>query len=202
MFGKKKTTGTATPVPQVSNKKKIEDYLTSMSFLSHFVIDKKESLVEEEIKTVREIDKVKDSYTDVIEHNASIRETVDSLQKEFGKIGEISGQFTDVITDVTSVSDDAMQDIRDHGSSGNRYRKKVKKCILHHLQSYIFRNCFDTVHTIGNSLSLLWYFKKIKVELTAELTGLNHQKNSGEYYYRTGQSICPVLFFVEFLKYL
>ena len=113
MFGKKKTTGTATPVPQVSNKKKIEDYLTSMSFLSHFVIDKKESLVEEEIKTVREIDKVKDSYTDVIEHNASIRETVDSLQKEFGKIGEISGQFTDVITDVTSVSDDAMQDIRD-----------------------------------------------------------------------------------------
>ena len=74
MFGKKKTTGAATPVPQVSNKKKIEDYLTSMSFLSHFVIDKKESLVEEEIKTVREIDKVKDSYTDVIEHNASIRE--------------------------------------------------------------------------------------------------------------------------------
>lgn len=113
MFGKKKTTGTATPVPQVSNKKKIEDCLTSMSFLSHFVIDKKESLVEEEIKTVREIDKVKDSYTDVIEHNASIREAVDSLQKEFGKIGEISGQFTDVITDVTSVSDDAMQDIRD-----------------------------------------------------------------------------------------
>ena len=44
MFGKKKTTGTATPVPQVSNKKKIEDCLTSMSFLSHFVIDKKESL--------------------------------------------------------------------------------------------------------------------------------------------------------------
>lgn len=81
MFGKKKTTGTATPVPQVSNKKKIEDCLTSMSFLSHFVIDKKESLVEEEIKTVREIDKVKDSYTDVIEHNASIREAVDSLQK-------------------------------------------------------------------------------------------------------------------------
>ena len=94
MFGKKKTTGTATPVPQVSNKKKIEDCLTSMSFLSHFVIDKKESLVEEEIKTVREIDKVKDSYTDVIEHNASIREAVDSLQKEFGKIGEISRQFT------------------------------------------------------------------------------------------------------------
>ena len=28
MFGKKKTTGAATPVPQVSNKKKVEDYLS------------------------------------------------------------------------------------------------------------------------------------------------------------------------------
>ena len=74
MFGKKKTTGTATPVPQVSNKKKIEDCLTSMSFLSHFVIDKKESLVEEEIKTVREIDKVKDSYTCLLYTSPSPRD--------------------------------------------------------------------------------------------------------------------------------
>ena len=54
MFGKKKTTGAATPVPQVSNKKKVEDYLTSMSFLSHFVIDKKESLVEEDQDRARD----------------------------------------------------------------------------------------------------------------------------------------------------
>lgn len=40
MFGKKKTTGAATPVPQVSNKKKVEDYLTSMSFLSHLSLTK------------------------------------------------------------------------------------------------------------------------------------------------------------------
>lgn len=54
----------------------------SFSAICHW---QKESLVEEEIKTVREIDKVKDSYTDVIEHNASIREAVDSLQKNSGK---------------------------------------------------------------------------------------------------------------------
>ena len=46
------------------------------------------------------------------------------------------------------------------------------------------------------------FYKKVKVEFAAELTGLNYQKISGEYYYRTGQLICPVLFFVEFLKYL
>ena len=143
MFGKKKTTGAATPVPQVSNKKKVEDYLTSMSFLSHFVIDKKESLVEEEIKTVREIDKVKDSYTDVIEHNASIREAVDSLQKEFGKIGEISRQFTDVITGVTSVSDDAMQDIRDLKESSAKVETQFAE--IHKIYDE-FQARFDEIH--------------------------------------------------------
>ena len=159
MFGKKKTTGTATPVPQVSNKKKIEDCLTSMSFLSHFVIDKKESLVEEEIKTVREIDKVKDSYTDVIEHNASIREAVDSLQKEFGKIGEISGQFTDVITDVTSVSDDAMQDIRDLKESSAKVETQFAE--IHKIYDE-FQARFDEIHAtmqnivgIANQTNLL-----------------------------------------------
>ena len=142
MFGKKKTTGTATPVPQVSNKKKIEDCLTSMSFLSHFVIDKKESLVEEEIKTVREIDKVKDSYTDVIEHNASIR-----------------GQFTDVITDVTSVSDDAMQDIRDLKESSAKVETQFAE--IHKIYDE-FQARFDEIHAtmqnivgIANQTNLL-----------------------------------------------
>ena len=159
MFGKKKTTGAATPVPQVSNKKKVEDYLTSMSFLSHFVIDKKESLVEEEIKTVREIDKVKDSYTDVIEHNASIREAVDSIKKEFGKIGEISRQFTDVITGVTSVSDDAMQDIRDLKESSAKVETQFAE--IHKIYDE-FQARFDEIHAtmqnivgIANQTNLL-----------------------------------------------
>lgn len=167
MFGKKKTTGTATPVPQVSNKKKIEDCLTSMSFLSHFVIDKKESLVEEEIKTVREIDKVKDSYTDVIEHNASIREAVDSLQKEFGKIGEISRQFTDVITGVTSVSDDAMQDIRDLKESSAKVETQFAE--IHKIYDE-FQTRFDEIHAtmqnivgIANQTNLLALNASIEV---------------------------------------
>ena len=124
MFGKKKTTGTATPVPQVSNKKKIEDCLTSMSFLSHFVIDKKESLVEEEIKTVREIDKVKDS-----------------------------------ITGVTSVSDDAMQDIRDLKESSAKVETQFAE--IHKIYDE-FQARFDEIHAtmqnivgIANQTNLL-----------------------------------------------
>ena len=49
---------------------------------------------------------------------------------------------------------------------------------------------------------LSYVFHKNKVEFTAELAGLNYHKISGEYYYRTGQMICPVLFFVESLKIL
>lgn len=112
-----------------------------------------------QIKTVREIDKVKDSYTDVIEHNASIREAVDSLQKEFGKIGEISRQFTDVITGVTSVSDDAMQDIRDLKESSAKVETQFAE--IHKIYDE-FQARFDEIHAtmqnivgIANQTNLL-----------------------------------------------
>lgn len=76
-------------------------------------MDKKEALVEEELKTIREIDKVKDSYTEVIEHNAAVSDAVDAFQSEFERIGGISGQFNEVISGVTEVSNGALQVIRE-----------------------------------------------------------------------------------------
>ncbi len=69
--------------------------------------------MEEELKTIREIDKVKDSYTEVIEHNAAVSDAVDAFQSEFERIGGISGQFNEVISGVTEVSNGALQDIRE-----------------------------------------------------------------------------------------
>lgn len=94
-------------------KGQIKQYLDALSFLSSFVMDKKEALVEEELKTIREIDKVKDSYTEVIEHNAAVSDAVDAFQSEFERIGGISGQFNEVISGVTEVSNGALQVIRE-----------------------------------------------------------------------------------------
>ena len=115
MFGRKKEEVQETTVRTAQQGKKgnVKEYLDSMSYLSRFVIEKKEALVEEEMKAIREIDKVKDSYTEVIEHNAAVSDAVDAFQTEFAKIGEISGQFNDVIQGVTTVSDGAIEDIRE-----------------------------------------------------------------------------------------
>ena len=115
MFGRKREEVQETTVRTAQQGKKgnVKEYLDSMSYLSRFVIEKKEALVEEEMKAIREIDKVKDSYTEVIEPNAAVSDAVDAFQTEFAKIGEISGQFNAVIQGVTTVSDGAIEDIRE-----------------------------------------------------------------------------------------
>ena len=124
MFGRKKNTVEVTVQAKKSDQKQIKEYLNAMSFLSTFVIDKKEALVEEELKTIREIDKVKESYSEVIEHNAEVSDAVDAFQTEFERIGDISGQFNEVISEVTGVSNGALQDIQELKESTAKVEKQ------------------------------------------------------------------------------
>lgn len=104
MFGRRKINAEESVTEKRTPEKgQIKQYLDTLSFLSSFVMDKKEALVEEELKTIREIDKVKDSYTEVIEHNAAVSDAVDAFQSEFERIGGISGQFNEVISGVEDV---------------------------------------------------------------------------------------------------
>lgn len=114
MFGRRKiNTAESVTEKRTPEKGQIKQYLEALFFLSSFVMDKKEALVEEELKTIREIDKVKDSYTEVIERNAAVSDAVDAFQSEFERIGGISGQFNEVISGVTEVSNGALQNIRE-----------------------------------------------------------------------------------------
>lgn len=45
-----------------------------------------------------------ESYSEVIEHNAEVSDAVDAFQTEFERIGDISGQFNEVISEVTGKS--------------------------------------------------------------------------------------------------
>lgn len=127
MFGKKNKVENVTQTTQTESKKTIQDSLDSMSFLSRFVIEKKEALVDEELKAIREIDKVKDSYNEVSEHNAFVSEAVDAFQDEFARIGEISGQFNQVIQSVTDVSENALQDISELKESSSKVNVQFEK---------------------------------------------------------------------------
>ncbi|MBO5208164.1 MAG: hypothetical protein J6B68_02350 [Lachnospiraceae bacterium] len=111
MFGRKKEKNVQEVETVVSQQPDAKEALHAMSFLSRFVMDKKEQLVEEEVKTVREIDKVRDSYGEVIENNAKVSQAIDSFQQEFNRIDAMSEEFSNVIQNVTEVSKEAMADI-------------------------------------------------------------------------------------------
>lgn len=129
MFGKKKTE----KIQEISTgnvgKKagNVKEYLNSMSFLSKFVMEKKDALLEEEAKTVTEIDKVHDSYNQVIENNAKVSESINTFESEFARIGEISGEFSDVIQNVTEVSQGALGDIRELKDSSDKLEEQFEE---------------------------------------------------------------------------
>jgi methyl-accepting chemotaxis protein len=114
MFNRKKKT------PEVDVEQKnteenetIRKYVQSMSFLSRVVIEKKEALEEEEIKSIREIDKVRDSYKEVVENGGNVGSAMTEFEKEFARIETISEQFDEVIANINLVSDHARKDMDD-----------------------------------------------------------------------------------------
>ena len=146
-----------TSVDDKAKKNQINEYIDSMKYLSSFVIDRKEALVDEELKTITEIDHVKDSYSEVIEHNNEVSSAVDDFQNEFQKINEISGQFKDVINDVTTVSDGAMADIE-------QLKDSSAKVEIH----------FDEINKVYDEFQL--EFGKIRATLQS-IVGIANQTN-------------------------
>lgn len=145
MFGKKKTEEKEVRYEDLGEKQgKVKEYLSSMSHLSKFVIEKKEALVEEEAKAVDEIDKVRESYNEVIENNAKVSESIDAFETEFARIGEISGEFNDVIQNVTEVSKGALKDIRDLKESSTKVEGQFEEIAKIYDE---FQKRFDEIKT-------------------------------------------------------
>lgn len=127
MFGKKKNRDAAQTIAETPNKKaEVKEYLHSLSFLSRFVMEKKDALVEEEVKTIREIDKVKESYSEVIENNAKVGEAINEFQGKFQTITAVSEQFSGVIRNVTDVSQGAQDDLEKLKSDSAEVEEKFR----------------------------------------------------------------------------
>lgn len=129
MFGKKKIQKQSAPVdrPQAGSRKELKDDLYAMSFLSRFVMEKKEKLVEEEVRTITELEKVKTSYSQAIENNAKIGNAIENIGQEFAKAGEASEKFTDVIEQITSVSDNAKNDVKNLRESSEKVENQFSE---------------------------------------------------------------------------
>lgn len=157
MFGRKKQE-TAENISR-ENEYKTEEYLESLSFLSNFVIDKKDALAEEEVRSIREIDKVKDSYAEVIEHNHEVSSAVDAFQNEFIKIEDISGQFREVVSGVSKVSDGAKKDMYELQKSSDKVEAQFSEISKVHEEFqerfYEIREAMKSIVGVANQTNLL-----------------------------------------------
>lgn len=112
MFRRKKSENAAVQnmSDQAAGQEKLQNQLYALSFLSKFVIEKKEELMEEEVQTVKRLDKVSDSYNQVIDNNAMVSASIQDIGEEFARVGNVSKEFNRVIQKVTEVSDGARKD--------------------------------------------------------------------------------------------
>lgn len=117
MFGKKKQ---VVVNDTVNNKQGVLDKLYAMTFLSKHVIEKKDLLVEEELKTLKELDRIKGSYKSVINNNVQVMESINEIGQEFAKVNDVSDEFHQVIQKVADVSDGALNDVENLKSSSEK----------------------------------------------------------------------------------
>ena len=81
-------------------KAKVNEYLDSMEYMSKVVLEKKEALADEEIKSIKEIDKVKGAYEAVLNDNRLFSETIADFGDEFINIENMSGDFSSKINNI------------------------------------------------------------------------------------------------------
>ncbi|SDY35135.1 methyl-accepting chemotaxis protein [Lachnobacterium bovis DSM 14045] len=109
------------------NKKTIEDSLTAFSFISKTVIEKKDNLADEEANTIKELDKVKKSYTQAIENNDKISSSIDNIGQEFLKVGDSSDEFNTVMKEVINISSGAISDVHNLITSSEKMEEQFKE---------------------------------------------------------------------------
>ena len=126
MFWNKKSEVSANSTQETSENKKsdLQDELHALSFLSKFVIEKKDALAEEETKTVNGLEKVRDSYTQAIENNSKISGSLNAIGQEFEKVGDTSEEFKEVVAKVSEVADNAMKDMQELKDSSKKVEEQ------------------------------------------------------------------------------
>ena len=123
-WDKKKTDETVEAAGTVEQQDTLDNDLYAISHLSKFVTEKKDQLVEEEAKTVKELEKISNSYAKAFENSSKVSEFVDNIGREVAKVGDTSSQFGEIIQKVTQASDGAIVDVENLRTSSEKVEEQ------------------------------------------------------------------------------
>ncbi|MBD5544645.1 MAG: hypothetical protein HDR01_10525 [Lachnospiraceae bacterium] len=123
-WNKKKTDEIVESAGTVERQGALDNDLYAISYLSKFVTEKKDQLMEEEAKTVQELEKISDSYAQAFENSAKVSGFIDNIGLEVTKVGDTSSQFGEIIQNVTQVSEGAMVDVENLRTSSEKVEEQ------------------------------------------------------------------------------
>lgn len=108
MFKKIRNAGSAEQKEQqnkfTNNRDELKNNLRAMAFLSKSVLDGKEKLLEEEVKSEKELEEINDSYSQVIADNSRITQEIGDMEKDVTGVGEASEDLYQIVKNVSDIS--------------------------------------------------------------------------------------------------
>lgn len=98
----------------VTNEKKVDntETLRAMKHMISCISKRRDELTEEDLISNQELEKVKDSYSNVIANNENIAQEINDFQEVFVSINEMANSFQEVIHDVSKVSEEARHNLQ------------------------------------------------------------------------------------------
>lgn len=81
--------------------------------VSRSLKDYQKQLIQKEVSSLQELREVQTAFEDVLEENSALREKLNSLHEVFEEVGNVSGQFADVKTDIAGSVKQAQKEVSD-----------------------------------------------------------------------------------------
>lgn len=88
-------------------KESISDELYAIRHLNQYINEKKNALIDEEMVTIKEINRVKMSYDTAVSKGVKIDEYIEEISNEIKKVSDASDDFGNIIGDAIRISYDA-----------------------------------------------------------------------------------------------
>lgn len=108
MFNRKKKTGSSEQNlhqdQATDSREELKNSLRAMSFLSKSVLEGKEKLLDEEIKSEKELEEINASYSQVIDDNSRMTQEIGDMEQDVTGVGTASENLYQIVKNVSDIS--------------------------------------------------------------------------------------------------
>ncbi len=157
MFGKMKSVEKIDTVSEV--KADVTDELYAIRHLNNYISERKDELLNEEVITVSEMDKVSNSYDISVAKANSINMEIHEVSEQFKAVETVADDFSHIMADVIEVSENAKtgaEELKTSSLELEEQFEQIKEVYSRFSQSFDdIRAVMESIVVIANQTNLL-----------------------------------------------